>query len=336
MSQRDRERPGGGVTLSDVARAAGVGESTVSRVLRRHGSFSDETRDRVLEVVARLGYVPNRIAGSLASTDSNLLALILPSLANVVFPDVLRGANAALANSGIQVVVGVTDYDVASEEALVGSLLAWRPRGLVVAGLEHSDQACAMMRASGIRIAEVMDIDGPGIDIVVGFSNREVGRVSARFLLERGYRRIAYVGHDCERDRRAAKRLAGFVEILGDAGLAPVDREIMPLPSSIQAGRDGLARLLARNPDLEAVYFSNDDMATGGYFHCLAEGIAVPDRLALFGFNGLEVGRVAPKPLSTVVTPRMRVGEVAVRMVVEDAPAAVVDLGFELIAGATA
>jgi LacI family gluconate utilization system Gnt-I transcriptional repressor len=336
VSLNERAKPVAGVTLADVAREAGVGESTVSRVLRNHGSFSPDTRDRVLQVVARLGYVPNRIAGTLASTDSNLVALIVPSLANIVFPEVLRGANAALAETGCQSVVGVTDYDVADEETIVRALLAWRPRGLVIAGLEHTVGTAVMLRAAGIRIAEVLDIDGDGLDIVVGFSNRGAGAAAARHLLGRGYRRIGYVGHDLERDSRAAKRLEGFRLALRENGGGLIDVETAPVGSTIEAGRRGLERLLGRTPDLDAVYFSNDDMAIGGYFHCLAHALPVPGRLALFGHNGLDVGRAAPQPLSTILTPRYAAGETAARMILTEAPAAVVDLGFELIEGATA
>lgn len=324
------------VTLAEVAQAAGVGESTVSRVLRNHGSFSRKTRDRVMEAVERLGYVPNRIAGTLASAGSRLVAFVIPSLSNIVFPDVLRGASAVLEANQHQAVFSVTDYDPEREEALVAAMLAWRPTAVMLAGFEHTQGTLKMLRASGCRVAELLDLDGTALDLAVGFSNRAAGRASAEFLLKRGYRRIGYVGHDLDRDTRAAKRHDGFCEALGAAGAALAGREIHAGPSSVEGGRLGLERLLARYPDLDAVYFSNDDMALGGYFHCLARGIPVPSALALFGHNGLDIGRVTPQPLSTIRTPRVATGQVAAELVVADAPPQAVDLGFELIEGATA
>ncbi|HEU0221076.1 MAG TPA: LacI family DNA-binding transcriptional regulator [Paracoccaceae bacterium] len=323
------------VTLADVARAAGVGESTASRVLRGHGSFSAKTREIVLAAARDLGYVPNRIAGTLASTGSRLVGIVIPSLSNIVFPDLLRGANNVLVAAGFQPVIAVTDYDLEREESVIESLLSWRPAGIMVAGLEHSERAAARLRGARGRVAELLDTDGEGIDIVVGFSNREAGRAAGRHLASRDFRRIGYVGHDVGRDLRAAKRLAGFREALGEAGLHIADEEIVPAPSSIQAGRDGLARLRERRPELDAVYFSNDDMAIGGYFHCLARGIAVPGGLAIFGHNGLDVARCAPQPLTTILTPRVAVGEMGARLVCADGPPTRVDLGFELIEGAT-
>ncbi|MBP1886231.1 LacI family gluconate utilization system Gnt-I transcriptional repressor [Ensifer mexicanus] len=324
------------VTLAKVAEAAGVGESTVSRVLRNHGSFSRKTKDRVMEAVERLGYVPNRIAGTLASAGSRLVAMVIPSLTNIVFADVLRGASGILEENQHQAVFSVTEYEPEKEEALVAAMLAWRPTAVMLAGFEHSNGTVKMLRASGCRVVELLDLDGAAQDLAVGFSNRAAGSVAADFLLKRGYRKIGYVGHDLDRDTRAAKRFAGFRETLGAAGFPLVDSEIHAGASSVEGGRLALERLLTRMPGLDAVYFSNDDMALGGYFHCLARGIQVPERLALFGHNGLDIGRVTPQPLSTIRTPRVATGRVAAELVVTDAPSQVVDLGFELIEGATA
>ncbi|WFU50309.1 LacI family DNA-binding transcriptional regulator [Sinorhizobium terangae] len=324
------------VTLAEVAEAAGVGESTVSRVLRDHGSFSKKTRDRVMEAVERLGYVPNRIAGTLASAGSRLVAFVIPSLSNIVFPDVLRGASTVLEQNQHQAVFSVTDYDPEREEALVAAMLAWRPTAVMLAGFEHSERTLKMLRASGCRVVELLDLDGTALDLAVGYSNRAAGRASAEFLLKRGYRRIGYVGHDLDRDTRAGKRFAGLSEALGAAGAPLADREIYAGGSSVESGRLGLERLLARRRDLDAVYFSNDDMALGGYFHCLAHGISVPSQLAIFGYNGLDIGRVTPQPLSTIRTPRVATGRIAAELVVTNSPPQVVDLGFELVEGATA
>ncbi len=324
------------VTLAEVAEAAGVGESTVSRVLRNHGSFSQKTHDRVMAAVERLGYVPNRIAGALASAGSRLVAFVIPSLSNIVFPDVLRGAGGVLEASHYQSVFAVTDYDPGREEAMVAAMLAWRPSAVMLAGLEHSEGTAKMLRASGCRVVELLDLDGTALDLAVGFSNAAAARASAEFMLRRGYRRIGYVGHDLVRDTRAGKRFAAFCAALEAEGKPLAGREIHAGASSVEAGRLGLERLLARVPDLDAIYFSNDDMALGGYFHCMARGISIPSQLAIFGYNGLDMARVTPQPLSTIRTPRVAVGQVAAQLVLDDAPSQTIDLGFELIEGETA
>lgn len=323
-------------TLSDVARRAGVGESTVSRVLRNKGSVSQQTREKILKAAADLNYVPNRIAGTLASMTSKLVGIVIPSVGNTVVPEVLAGANLVLEDAGYQPVIGVSNYDPRREEALIESILSWRPSGLLVAGLEHTERARAMLKGCGVRVVELIDIDGEGVDIVVGSSHRLAGRKSAEHLLSRGYRRIGYVGHDITIDIRAGKRLDGFRTVLAEHGLSFIDLDFSPGgASSVEAGRVGLARLLARCPDLDAIYFSNDDLAIGGYFHCLANNISIPGDLALFGYNGLEIARLTPQPISTIRSPRMAMGQAGANLLLSGGNSQVVDLGFELIPGAT-
>lgn len=322
-------------TLADVARRAGVGESTVSRVLRNHGSVSARTREKILKVAAELNYVPNRIAGTLASMSSRLVGVVIPSVANTVVPEVMSGANQVLEDAGFQPVIGVSNYDPLREEALIESILSWRPSGILLAGLEHTDRARAMLKGSGIRVVELLDIDGDGIDIVVGSSHRQAGHVSARHLLSRGYRRIGYVGHDIGIDVRAGKRLEGFRAVLAESGLSIIDQEFGQGASSVEAGRVGLKRLLERQGSLDAIYFSNDDLALGGYFHCLENKISVPGQLALFGYNGLPLTSLTPQPISTIRTPRIAMGKKGADLLTAGVASQVVDMGFELVPGAT-
>src|SRR3569833_153542 len=324
------------VTITDVARRARVGESTVSRILRNKGSYSRQTRERVLKAAADLNYVPNRIAGTLATMTSTLIGIVIPSVGNTVVPEVLAGANMVLEGAGFQPVIGVSNYDPKREEDLIESILSWRPSGLLLAGLEHTVRARALLKGSAVRVVELLDTDGAGVDIVVGSSQVGAGRKSAEHLLAHGYRRIGYVGHDIKLDVRAGKRLQGFHGVMRKHGLKFVDVEFSPSGgSSVGAGRAGLGRLLKRHPALDAIYFSNDDLALGGYFHCLDRGIYVPGDLALFGYNGLEITGLTPLPLSTIRTPRTEMGKVGATLLLAAGPATVVDLGFELITGAT-
>src|SRR5665213_1690509 len=191
------------VTLAEVARLAHVSEITVSRILRNQGPVAEKTRERVIAAARRVGYVPNRLAGGLASAGSKLIGVIVPSLTNIVFPEVLHGIHSALEGTGFQAVLGVSDYDTKMEEQLVASLLAWKPEAMVIAGFDHTDAARAMLESSGVRIAEVMEIDSRPIDVAVGLSHRRAGFDTGRYLIDKGYTRFAYVGHDWNSDRRA-------------------------------------------------------------------------------------------------------------------------------------
>ena len=328
------------ITLADVARLAEVSEITVSRILRNVGPVSEVTRRRVLEAVHETGYVRNQVAGTLASATSNLIGVVIPSLSNIVFADVLRGIDAGLEPSGFRPVVGITGYDSAAEEKLVGSLLAWKPAAMIIVGFEHTEVTRRRLALSGLRVAELMDIDSVPIDLAVGLSHRKAGHVTGRHLIGRGYRRFAYVGHDWETDRRARLRWEGLAQALEEAGLAMVGQRLHEGPSSTQAGRAGLAALLEQGVRPDVVVFSNDDMAVGGAFHCLAEGIVPKRDLALFGFNGLDIGQALPIPLSTIRSNRFRIGQIAVEQILAQpergAVPQTIDTAFEIVEGGTA
>ncbi|MGV8830782.1 MAG: LacI family DNA-binding transcriptional regulator [Devosia sp.] len=329
-----------GVTLADVAHVAAVSEITVSRILRNHGPIAQTTRERVMAAVRAVGYVPNRLAGGLASSGSRLVGVIVPSLTNIVFPEVLGGIRSALADTGFQAVIGVSDYNLDTEEELVASLLAWRPEAMVIAGVEHTPAARAMLEGSGVRIAEIMEIDSQPIDLAVGHSHRQAGYDTGRYLLGKGYRRFGYVGHDWTADRRAKLRHDGLVAALAEDGLSLVGSNRHDGPSSTVAGRDMLAGLLERFGDLDVVVFSNDDMATGGVFHCLGAGIVPKRDLALFGFNGLDIGQALPTPLSTMRSNRFLTGKTAIDTLLaqRERPAQfeIIDTGYQILPGATA
>lgn len=327
-------------TLAHVARLANVSENTASRVMRNKGSIAEETRARVMAAIKELGYVPNRAAGSLASSSSTIIGVVLPSLSNIVFPEVLRGIHTALVSTPYQPMIGVTDYDLEQEQRILTSLLAWQPVAIITTGFEHTDASRRMLQNNRIRVAELMEIDARPIDLAVGFSHRAAGQETARHLVKRGYRRFGYVGHDWQADRRARFRYDGLCEGLQEAGLSLAAELRFDGPSSTLAGRDTLAGLLSANNDVDVVVFSNDDMAVGGFMHCLGRGISVPENLALFGFNGLEIGQALPKPLSTIRSDRFQIGKLGVETLLQSlerpAEPEIIDTGFEIMEGATA
>ena len=328
------------MTVKEVALRAGVSESTVSRIMRNKGPIAEETRLRVMEAVRETGYVPNRIAGSLASLDSHLVGVIIPSLSNIVFPEVLQGVHAGLRGSERQPVISITDYDIDLEESVVRSVLSWKPAALLIAGFDHTPATHRMLSESDVRVVEMMDIDATPIDIAVGMSHRAAGYAAGRYLIERGYRQFGYVGHDWKADRRARLRYDGISDALRDAGLGIAAHAMADGPSSVGVGREMTARLLSQPTKVDAIIYSNDDMAVGGVFHCLGSGIRMPEDVAVFGFNGLEIGRELPQPLSTVRSNRFLIGRTSVEKAFESlerpAEKTIIDTGFEIFQGATA
>lgn len=310
----DQRRP---LTLRDVSEASGVSEMTVSRVLRNRGDVSTATRERVLAAAKRLGYVPNKIAGALASSRVNLVAVIIPSLSNMVFPEVVNGISHVLEDTELQPVLGVTHYRPEQEEKVLYEMLSWRPSGVIIAGLERSEAARAMLMNAGIPVVEIMDVDGAPVDSVVGISHRRAGREMGQAIIDAGYRRIGFLGTKMPQDHRARKRLEGFTEALEKAGLAIADQEFYEGGSGFGKGREMTQAMLARTPDLDFLYYSNDLIGAGGLLYCLEQGIDVPGALGLAGFNGIELLDGLPRRLATMDSCRREIGEAAARIVAE-------------------
>jgi LacI family gluconate utilization system Gnt-I transcriptional repressor len=295
-------------TLRDVSEASGVSEMTVSRALRRTGDVSETTRRRVQEAALRLGYVPNRIAGALASRRADLVGVVIPTLSNMVFPEVLAGISAALEETDLQPVVGVTGYEPGREEAVLFGMLSWRPAGIIVAGLEHSEPARAMLGRAGVPVVEIMDVDGEAIDACVGISHRRAGREMAGAILAAGYRRIGFLGTAMPGDHRARKRFEGFARTLAEAGVGLADQEFYADGSALAKGREMTRTLLGRSPDLDFLCYGNDMIGAGGLLWLSGEGHDIPGRIGLAGFNGVELLDGLPRRLATMDACRHETG----------------------------
>lgn len=328
-------------TMTDVAQLANVSQMTVSRVMRKTGYVTQEIIDRVQAASAELGYVHNRIAGGLAGEKNMLVGVVLPTLGNRVFTEVLTGITEALAASGAHPVFGVSEYSPETEAALVEDLLSWRPMGLILPGLEQAARIRKMIETSGIRTAQIMDIDGSPLtgpnSACFGFSQVQAGTAMAEHLFKKGYRRFGYVGCQTGLDLRAAKRRNAFVATIERLGGRLVAERQSGEPSSMVVGRSLTAEILDGSATPEAVYYANDDLASGGLMHCIAEAISVPDDVALAGFNGLQFLQSMPLEMTTTRTPRYEIGFRAGLHVsgAEPPETAVVDLGTKIEPGQT-
>lgn len=330
-----RSRATGRVTLADVAGVAGVSPITVSRALRGERAVDPELVARVKAAADRLGYVPDPAARALASRHSTHVALLIPMLSNALFVDLLEGVQRTLRAAGYQTLIGVTHYDAGEEEQLLREQLQHRPAGLLVTGLERSGGTRALIQSSGVPCVHLMDTSTlPGV-YCVGFSQADAAAALTRHLLARGRRRIAFAA--AQLDPRTLQRLEGWRREMQAAGLyTPTLEWLNPAPSSLALGGTMFAQIVAQTPPVDAIFFCNDDLAQGALLAALRQGIAVPGRIAIAGFNDLTGSDQMLPPLTTVRTPRAEIGVEASRMLLalmrgEAPPSSVVDLGYELV-----
>ncbi len=324
------------VTITDVAQRAGVGTMTVSRALNRPEMVSDALRKRILRAVEELGYIPNRVAGGLASGTARSVPVILPTLNHSVYVAFLEGLYSLLPDQGYQILLATSEYRLEVEEDLISTLLGWQPDGIVISGVDHTKRAMAMLKQARVPVVEIMDLSDDPIDMNVGFSHHAVGCAVAEYLIRKGYKHIAHAGSFAQHDLRAARRVEGFQQTLRAAGRSTDYIQNSNQPSSIGLGRELLSNLLERAPEVDAVFFANDDLAAGALFECVKRGIRVPEQLAIVGFNDQEIASQVSPALTSVVTPRFEMGRLAADMLLRSLRGERVDLkkmdiGFQIV-----
>jgi len=330
---RRSRRGSGAVTLHDVAKLAGVAPITASRAINTPGQVSAEVLRKVSEAVTRTGYVPNLLAGGLASTRSRLVAAVVPTIAGPVFLETVQSLTEALAERGYQLMLGQAGYAGGREDALLEAIIGRRPDGIVLTGIMHSAEGRRRLLASGIPVVETWDLTPTPIDMLVGFSHVEVGRAVAAYLHGKGRRRLAVVAGD---DERAVRRTESFRAAARSLGLPEVQVVVVPAPTTLRAGRDALGELLRRGADTDAVFCSSDLLALGVLTEARVRAVTVPDRLAVIGFGDLVFAADLEPALSSVHIKGGAIGRQAARFIVDrvegrEVAERVVDIGFSII-----
>ena len=304
--QRPRaSRATGNVTLADVAKLAGVSAITVSRVVNRPDMVTAETFAQVQQVIDRTGYVPNLLAGGLASKRTRLVAAIVPSITNVVFVETIQALTDRLWEAGYQVLLGLSGYPSQREDALLSAILSRRPDAIYLTGINHSPEARQRLLTAKVPIVETWDMTPTPMDMLVGFSHEQVGEAVARHLLAKGHRTFGMVWAD---DTRALARRRGFVEEVERHGCSSVEVVTVAAPSTLALGRQGLALLIDRGVTPTAVFCSSDVLAHGVMEEARSREIAIPSDLAVIGFGDLEFARHTYPPMSTVRVDRATIG----------------------------
>ncbi len=323
-------------TIVDVAKHAGVGTMTVSRALNRPEMVSADLRERVLKAVEDLGYIPNRVAGGLASGTAKAVSVIVPTLNHPVYVPFLEGLYSLLPQEGYQILLGTSEYQLEAEEQLIATLLGWQPDAIVIAGVDHSLRTRNMLTNARVPVVEIMDLTEKPIDLNIGFSHEQVGVAAAEFLVKKGYKNIAYAGMLTQFDLRGSRRMKSFLATLKKLKLPNNYIITNDKASSISVGRELMIDLLEKYPNVDAVFFANDDLAAGALFECQRRKIKVPKDIAIIGFNDSEIASQVNPGLTTVATPRFEMGRLAADMLLRRlrgtrVDSARIDIGFRIV-----
>ncbi|MEO7431240.1 MAG: LacI family DNA-binding transcriptional regulator [Dokdonella sp.] len=286
-----------GITVKDVAKAAGVSVASVSRALNGHKSMADDTRERILECASRLRYMPNGAARSLITRRTHTIGAVLPDLHGEFFSELIRGMDSAARAHGLHLLVS-SSHGSASEAGEVLRALRGRVDGLLI----MSPHADADMLADNLPVGlptVLMNTRVSGETYrSISIDNYGGSAMMTRHLIERGHRRIAFIGGPAN-NFDADERLRGYRDTL--ATLLPGQAEIVLAGDFTEDGGYRAGKHIRNHGELpQAIFAANDMMAIGCLFALGELGISVPDDIALAGFDDIPIARFVTPPLTTV------------------------------------
>lgn len=313
-----RKRRGAGrVTITDVARQVGVSAITVSRFFNQPDQVSPELRERIDAAVSSLGYVPNLMAGGLASARSRVVAMVIPNISGPIFANTIQGFSDTLSEHGFQLLLASSYFSAEQEESAVRAFLGWSPAALVLTSRFHSAATETMIRQADIPIIETWDHQPERTPIQIGFSHFEVGVTAARYLQDKGYRRIAFVQNSMAGDFSALERRDGYIATLETAGLKPWVFVPQTGLTPFEAGKQAMDALMSGPERPDAVFFANDNLAAGGLLASQRAGLRIPQDCAIMGFGDYAFAQMLLPSLTTIKPPALEIGVLAAQRVLQ-------------------
>ncbi|WP_421740676.1 LacI family DNA-binding transcriptional regulator [Cellulomonas sp.] len=299
------------VTLADVAEAAGVSKATVSLVVRESPLVADDTRARVLQAIDTTGYVYNRAAAGLRSQRTRSVGLIISSISNPFFAEVVNGVEARMSESGHTVLFTQHSESLATQRKLIEVMLETRVDGILLVPAHgtpahHVDR----LRGAGTPVAVLTRRIASGRVPYIGSDNRSGARKAGTHLIEHGARRIAFIG-GVEQSSPYVEREEGLMAAVGTSRVA-VDVRSFPSPPTRDAGYDTTRRLLKERTFLpDAILAYNDNLALGVMAAIQDHGLAVGRDIRVVGFDGIATARYTIPSLTTVNTKASLIGSLA-------------------------
>lgn len=303
-------------TLASIADRVGVSINTVSRALRAPTTVRPELRQRIKTAMEELNYVPNRLAGGLSGTRSDIVGVVVTSLYYSEFASIIDTLQSALLEHDLQVMLANTRYNADQELRLVRSILSWRPAAVAIIGIDHPPKVVELLMASGIPIIEMWDTGGEVIDTAVGFDHVKVGFAQAQHLIDQGYRRLAFLGSVRDNDKRAQKRLIGVQAAAAAAGLPDIVRQTIQQGGSPELGERLAVELLESHPEIDAIVCNSDVVAFGVLSTLKRLGRRVPEDIGVLAFGDNEAAGCVTPSLTTVRPARERIGKLTAEAII--------------------
>ena len=303
------------ITIKDVAREAGCGIATASRVLNKSGPASAEVRERVESAARDLGFSFSAIGRALQGGRSMTIGCLIPSLTNPVFAEAVQGVQEALLGTGYQLLISSSSYDRDADNKAITTLLAKEVDGLIVT-MVAPERSEALKRAHQLGVPVSLMFH----DVIEGFytthvDNFEAAREVARRFYDLGHKNTAFVSLRFSTSDRSRNRYAGFHAGCRECGLP--NPELIELGETAANTPEVLAEILASFEVLTAVFASNDFLAIAVQNAMRLMGKSVPGDLSVVGFDGIRIGRLLDVPLATIETAPEAMGRQAAMTILD-------------------
>ncbi|EKO3719692.1 LacI family DNA-binding transcriptional regulator [Vibrio metschnikovii] len=322
-------------TLQDIADQVGITKMTVSRYMRDPNSVAQVTQQKIAAVVEQLGYIHNRVPAIMSKSSSRAIGIILPSLSNQVFAHLVQGIEEVTQAAGYDTLIAHTGYNPQVEENKIAAFLSYRVDGLILTETNHTERSRQMLKSAGIPVVETMEIPTQPIDMAVGLDHEQISYQVVQQMIARGRQQVIYLG--ARLDTRTQLRQQGYERAMREAGLQPMQVSTGE-HSSFTLGGILLQQALQQYPALDGIFCTNDDLAVGAMMYCHHHRIAVPQQIAVVGYNALDIGQAIVPRLTSVETPRLAIGKKSAELLLaalsgQAVEPKVYDLGYRLTHG---
>lgn len=297
--------------IIDVAKAARVSASTVSRSFNHPELVNPATRKKINRAVEKLGYIRNRAAQSMHGRRSGTIGLIVPTINHTIFSEVIQAFSDAIDAAGFTLLIASHGYDLDREYATMRKLLEHRVDGVALIGLEHTEATFQLIEQQGIPAIAIWNYSDDAPMSCVGADNLEAGRMAAQHLLSLGHREIGLVFPRTTGNDRARQRLDGAMEKLAQHGVETPDRWRTEAPYSIAQAKRATLELLSQAPRPTALLCGNDVIAQGALYAAQNAGLRIPDDISIIGIGDFKGSEDLEPALTTISIPAHDIGTIA-------------------------
>lgn len=294
-----------------VANAAKVSISTVSRSFNHPELVKPATRKKIDRAVRKLGYIRNRAAQTMHGIRSGTIGLVVPTIDNAIFAEVLQAFSDSVDAHGFTILVATHDYDLEREYAVLRKFLEHRVDGVALIGLDHSEETFRLIESQNIPAMTIWNYDADTRLSCVGADNREAGRLAARHLIELGHCDIAMIFPPLEGNDRARGRFEGAVEEFKFHYPDRPEPWITEARYSISDGKEAVEDILNAPRRPSALLCGNDVLAVGALYAARRIGLSVPKDLSVIGIGDFKGSKEMEPGLTTIRLPARSIGKIA-------------------------